>query len=174
VRINIPFLPMLVEVRSQPISAKPRWRPLTPFRFSLRGLVLAVAVAGLYLSLCAHLVQLNRASLYHAEQAFQLSLSRYPNRSPFPAGTKPPGKFRVMVPPGATPLELWHREISIEYVAAIKRLFPVVIGLFITFVFLGAVVALGRIIYALFRRSFAPAADEQSLRLRGTLAEEAG
>jgi hypothetical protein len=167
---------MLVEVRSYPISVKLRWRPLTPFRFSLRGLMLAVVIAGLYFSLCAYLVRLNSASLYHAEQAYQSSLSRYPNRSPFPAGTKLPRvwKGRTMVPPGAPPLETWHRDMSIRYTADIQRLFPLVSGLFITFVFLGAVATLGRGIHALLRRSFDPTTDEPSLHLVGKLVEKAG
>jgi hypothetical protein len=138
--------------------------------------MLAMVVAGLYFSLCAYLVRLNSASLYHAEQAYQSSLSRYPNRSPFPTGTTlpPAWKGRVMVPPGAPPLETWHSEMSIGYTADFQRLFPLVWGLFITFVALGAVVALGRAIHALFRRFFAPTIDEPSLRPVGTLVEEAG
>jgi hypothetical protein len=176
VRIKIPLIPLLVEVRSQPIYVKPCWRPLTPFRFSLRGLVLAVVIAGLYFGLCAHLVRLNSASLYHAEQAHQSSLSRYPNRSPFPPGTTLPRawKGRVMVPPGAPPLETWHREMSMGYTAAIGRLFPLVSGLFIAFISLGALAALGRVIHALFWRSLAPTADEPTLVPVGTLVEEVG
>jgi hypothetical protein len=164
VRIHIPLLPMLVEFRSQPISVKPRWRPLTPFRFSLRGLMLAVVVAGLFLSLCAYLVRLNSESLYHAEQAYQSSLSRYPNRFPFPPGTTLPRtwKGRVIVPPGAPPLEIWHRKMSMGYTAEFQRILPFVSGLFIAFVSLGAVAALGRVIHALFRRSFSPSTDELS------------
>jgi hypothetical protein len=165
---------MVVEIRSHPIAVKPRWRSLTPFRFSLRGLMLAVVVGGLYFSLCAHLVRLNSASLYHVEQAYQSSLSRYPNRSPFPPGTTLPQawKGRVMVPPGAPPLETWHREMSQGYTADLQRLFPLVSGLFITFVFLGAVAALGRGIHALFRRSFVSTTDEPSPRPVETLVGE--
>jgi hypothetical protein len=164
VRINITLLPMLVEFRSHPISVRACSRPLTPFRFSLRGLMLAVVVAGLFLSLCAHLVRLNWASLYHAEQAYQSSLSRYPNRSPFPPGATPPRawKGRVMVPPGAPPLEIWHSKMSMGYTDEIRRILPFVSGLFVAFVSLGAVAALGRVIQALFRRSFSPSTDELS------------
>ena len=45
----------------------------------------AVLVAGLYFSLCAYLVRLNWVSLYHTEQAYQSSLSRYPNGCPLPS-----------------------------------------------------------------------------------------
>src|SRR4051794_16265525 len=153
---------MLVEVRSHSIPVRPRWRPLRPFRFTLRRLMLAVIIAGLYFALCAHLVQLNSASLYHAEQAYQSSLSRYPNRSYFSPGTElpPDWKGAVPVPPGAPPEETWHQEMSVSYTAAIRRLWPLVSGLFIGFVSIGTVTALGRGIHALFRHSFAPATEE--------------
>jgi hypothetical protein len=136
--------------------------------------MVAVVVVGLYFGLCAHLVRLNSASLYHAEQAYQSSLSRYPNRSPFPPGTTLPrsGTGRVMIPPGAGPLETWHWEMSRSYVAEIQRLFPLVSGLFISLVSLGAVAALGRLIHALFRRSYAPTTDAPSLHPVGTRIEE--
>jgi hypothetical protein len=176
VRINIPLLPMRVDVRSHPISVKPCWRPLTPFRFSLRGLMLAVVVAGLYCSLCAHLVRHNSASLYHAEQAYQSSLSRYPNRSHLLAGTTLPREWKggVMVPRGSPPVETRHRMKSIGYTADIKRLFPLVSGFSITFVSLGALAALGRVIHAWFRASVAPTTDELSLSPVGTVVERAG
>ncbi len=147
-----------------------------PFQFSLRGLLLAVVVAGLYFSLCAYLVRLNSSSLYHAEQAYESSLDRYPNRSPFSPGTTllPEWKGAVWVPPGAPPLETWHREMAIGYTADFQRLFPLVLGLFLTFAFLGAVVALGRAIQALFRRSFAQTTDEPPLHPVGKPVEKDG
>jgi hypothetical protein len=60
VRINVPLLPLIVEVR---------WRVLGPPRFSLRGLMLTVGVVALFFSLCAYVGRLNRAITYHNEQA---------------------------------------------------------------------------------------------------------
>jgi hypothetical protein len=126
--------------------------------------MLAVVVGGLYFWLCAHLARLNSASRYHAEQVYESSLNRYPNRSPFPPGTTLPKAWtgRVMVPPGAPPIETWHNHMSKSYAADFQRLFPLASGLFITLVFLGAVAALGRSIHALFRRTFASSTDEPS------------
>ena len=81
--------------------------------------MLAVVIAGLYFSLCAHLVLIHSASLYHAEQAYQSSLSRYANRSPFPPGTtlSPTWKGRTMVPPGAPPSKhaiAQHRSVTLR------------------------------------------------------------
>jgi hypothetical protein len=64
--------------------------------------------------------------------------------------------------------------MSIRYTADIQRLFPIVSGLFLTFVSLGAVAALGRGIHALFRRSFAQTTDEPSLHPVGKPVEKDG
>ena len=176
VRIHIPLLPMLVEVRSHPISVKLRWRALVPFRFSLRGLLLAVVVAGLYFSLCAYLVRLNSASLYHAEQATSLPWTAIRIGPPSPPGPcdRRSGRARCGFRPVPRLSRTWHREMAIGYTADFQRLFPLVLGLFLTFAFLGAVVALGRAIQALFRRSFAQTTDEPPLHPVGKPVEKDG
>jgi hypothetical protein len=130
VRINIPLVPILVEVR---------WRPLQPFRFSLRGLMIMVGVAALFFSLCAYLGQLNRAANYHAEQAFKASFDRTKSR-----------------PYGPTPLEDWHWKMVDEYRAIFYPVEFIVFLLVVTFVSLVIVAILGRVLHWWHRRSVAP------------------
>jgi hypothetical protein len=56
VQFNVPLLPIVVEAQ---------WRPLRPFRFSLRGLLLAVSVAAVFFAVCAYLGRANQAIQFH-------------------------------------------------------------------------------------------------------------
>ena len=170
-RITIPFLPMVVEGQ---FSLKARWRPLPPFRFSLRSFVIAVAVAGLFASLCAQAVRLERASRYHADQAFQLTLRRFPNGPPFSLPNRTAPNYHFFVSEGATPLEKWHRKKAVEYTHAGNRLITPLIGVTILMVALSTLAVIGWVVHALLRPAFAPTADEPSRPLAGTRVGEAG
>ena len=54
-RINIPLLPILIEIR---------WRPLGPFQFTLRGLMLLVVIVGVFFALTAQTVRLQKAGSF--------------------------------------------------------------------------------------------------------------
>jgi hypothetical protein len=58
-RINIPLLPFLIDVR---------WRPLRPFQCRMRGMMLAVGVAGLVCSLGAYAIRLVEMGNDHASR----------------------------------------------------------------------------------------------------------
>ncbi len=71
-RLNVPLLPLKIEVR---------WRPLGAPRISLGGLMLAVGVMAVFFSLCAYLGRVNRAMAYHNEQARKAARNPFPYRS---------------------------------------------------------------------------------------------
>jgi hypothetical protein len=130
VRINIPLLPILIEIR---------WRPLGPFQFTLRGLMLLVVIVGVFFALAAQTVRLHKAGSYHAEQTVRASLSR--SKSP---------------PYGPTPLELWHAKLSRDYHNAASLTEFITAMIFLTLVALGVVAVLGRIVHRLDRRPSLP------------------
>jgi hypothetical protein len=70
-RINIPLLPIQIDVR---FHLGFRFRPLRTFRFSIRVLMLVVGIAGILCSLGVwfqdYQGRLARANNYHADQAF--------------------------------------------------------------------------------------------------------
>ena len=133
-RINIPLLPMEVEVR---------WRPLRPLRFSIRGLMIAIASAGLLFSLIAWLGRLNQAANYHAEQMMKANASR-PKSPPY----------------GPTPRELWHMNKLMEYRATHERVDLIVFLLLIACVSLGVIAVVGRVLHGFSRPSVIPPREE--------------
>ena len=70
-RFNMPLMPIKIIMCFQ---MNVRWRPLPAFRFSVRAMMLVVAITAVFFSAWiwfqAHLVRLARANNYHAEQAF--------------------------------------------------------------------------------------------------------
>jgi hypothetical protein len=134
-RIDIPLLPIFVEVR---------WRPLRPFRVSIRGLMLTVIMAGLFFSLVAENHRLDRAVKYHGRRTIDQNKQ-----------WRPP-------PYGPTSLENWHLMKMTEYRAAHDRVDFIVFVLVMATASLGVVAALGRILHWFFRRSFTPPKDELS------------
>jgi hypothetical protein len=138
VRINIPLIPVLVDVH---------WRPLPPFRISVRGLMLAVAIAAVYFALCVYLGQLNALSRYHAEQAYKV----YQHRTT--STTQP------------DPLESWHFARADWYRDAAERvdLLTAVVAVF--FLGLAVVTALGRVLNRLSRRLVTVQREESSASL---------
>ena len=67
-RINVPLMPVVVEVR---------WRRLSPVRVSLRDLMVAVIFASVFLAISARLMRLNRLAVVHqgliAEERLKLA-----------------------------------------------------------------------------------------------------
>jgi hypothetical protein len=123
--INVPLLPLSVEFR---------WRPLRPMRFSIRGIMLVVVLAGIFLALIRELHRQGRAMSYHAEQSFVVLLNRTSTYDP-------------------TPLSNWHAAQCAQYQIVVEIL-DLLIFLFV--VSIGAVLALfaiGRIVAWLVRRS---------------------
>ena len=123
--INVPLLPLSVEFR---------WRPLRPMRFSIRGIMLVVVLAGIFLALVREVYRQGRAMSYHAEQAVLVTMNRTPTYDP-------------------TPLSNWHAAQSRQYQVVFEKLD---FQLFLFVVSIGAVlalVAIGRIVAWLVRRS---------------------
>jgi hypothetical protein len=81
VRLNIPLLPIQIDVR---FHFGVRFRPLRTFRLSIRILMLAVGSTAIFCSLWvwfqAYQVRLARANDYHGEQAFDPFLPGVVNR----------------------------------------------------------------------------------------------
>lgn len=137
-RIAIPLLPILVEVR---------WRPLRPFRVSIRALMLTVLLAGLVFSLVNELRRLGRAASDHTAQMLKANADR-PKSPPY----------------GPTPLERWHAMKAMESRAAHERLDLLLFILLLASASLGVVAALGRALDGLSRRWVVPSGDEPSGR----------
>jgi hypothetical protein len=147
VRLNIPLLPILVEVRR---------RPLPPLRVSIRGLMIAVLLAGLFFALVAKLGRVSQALSYHTDQIIKAYAS--PSKSP---------------PYGITPLETWHVTKMMEYRAAHERLDLTVLVAFMACASLVLVAALARVIHWLSRPSVIPPRDEPPRRREAGLVKEA-
>jgi hypothetical protein len=111
-RADIPLLPLTIEIR---------WRPLRPLRFSLRWLLLTVAVAGVFLALVAEARRVNQAMSYHTIRALEVTRDRSPSYDP-------------------TPLSRWHSTMAVRYRDAAERLDLL---LFLCVVAIGTVVAVG-------------------------------
>jgi hypothetical protein len=138
VRINVPLLPLIIEVR---------WRVLGSPRFSLRGLMLTVGVMALFFSLCAAVGRLNRAMTYHNEQARKAALNPFPYRS---LGTQA----------GPAPDMNWHTTMANDYRETFMRLDLIVFLFFMTIVGVCVCALLGRALNAFARRSVNPLEDE--------------
>ncbi len=134
-RINIPLLPVCIEVR---------WRSLPPLRlrFTLLGLILLVAIAALFLSVGAEAVRFRNLGSYHAIERQKA------------ANNRPPGP-----PFGHTPLEDWHFRMSKDYHSAAERKEVILDVMLKLLVMLGMVAALGRVIHWLFRRPVLPSRE---------------
>ena len=118
-RADIPLLPLTIEFRR---------RPLHPLRFSLRWLLLIVAVSGMFFFLVAEAFRLDQATSYHALQAVEVTKDRSPSYDP-------------------TSLSRWHSAMAEKYRDAWERLdlllflFIITIGTVIVLGVLGRVVA---------------------------------
>lgn len=64
-RLNIPLLPIRIDVQ---------WRPLPPLQFRVRGLMVVVLIAGLFLSLMVHISQLRNVGSYHAQRSLLVTV----------------------------------------------------------------------------------------------------
>jgi hypothetical protein len=135
VRIDIPLLPVSVEVHR---------RPLRPFRVSIRGLMIAIVLAGVFFALVAELRRLTLAANYHAEEMIKANAIA--------------SRFNTL-PLGTTPLEAWHMRKIAEYRLAHERLDLIAFAMLMAFVSLFAVAALGRVVHWLSRPSAIPPQD---------------
>ena len=118
-RADIPLLPLTIEFRR---------RPLRPLRFSLRWLLLLVAVSGMFFCLVGEAQRLSHATSYHAIQAVEVTKDRSPSSDPMPVSR-------------------WHSAMAEKYRAAWERLdllqfvFIIAIGTVIVVGVLGRVIA---------------------------------
>jgi hypothetical protein len=137
-RLNVPLLPVMVEVR---------WRPLGPPRISLYRLMLAVAVIAIFFSLWAYLGRVNRAIDYHNEQA------RKAAGNPFTYGP-------LAAEPGDVAAMNWHTAMASEYHDTFMRLDLIVLlfGVAIAGVCVCALV--GRFLNVFARRSLTSVGDD--------------
>jgi hypothetical protein len=74
-RADILMLPLTIEIRR---------RPLHPLRFSLRWLLLIVAVSGMFFFLVGEARRLGQATNYHAMRAVEVTKDRSPSYDPMP------------------------------------------------------------------------------------------
>jgi hypothetical protein len=109
-RADIPLLPFRVEFRR---------RPLHPLRFSLRWLLVMVAVSGMFFFLLGEARRLGQATNYHLMQAVEVTKS--PSYDPIP-------------------MSRWHSAMSEKYRAAWGRI-DLLLFVFITTT--GTVIVLG-------------------------------
>jgi hypothetical protein len=137
VRHIVPLLPISVEVR---------WRRLPPFRVTLRGLVIGVALSGLLFGLVAQLGRMNRALRYHSKQATLAAHGRNASGLASAAG----------VP---SPLEARHSAMATRYRAAFDRIDVLTFLVIMTIASLAAVAALGRVLDWSSRRLGIPTGD---------------
>src|SRR3954447_10900205 len=93
-RADIPLLPLTIEFRR---------RPLHPMRFSLRWLILMVAVAGMFFALVGEERCLGQATSYHAIQAVEETKDRSSSHDPMP-------------------MSRWHSAMAQKYRDAWERL----------------------------------------------------
>jgi hypothetical protein len=117
-RAEIPLLPLTIELRR---------RPLRPLRFSLRWLILIVAVSGMFFCLVGEARHLAQATSYHAIQAVEVTKDRSPSYDPMPTSR-------------------WHSAMAQKYRDAWERLDLL---LFVSIMAIGTVVVLvvlGRVI----------------------------
>ena len=111
-RAEIPLLPLTIEFRR---------RPLRPLRFSLRWLLLIVAVSGMFFFLVAEARRLAQGTSYHAIQAVEVTKDRSPSYDPMPTSR-------------------WHSAMAQKYRDAWERLDLL---LFVFIMAIGTVVVLG-------------------------------
>ena len=118
-RVDVPLLPLTIEFRR---------RPLRPLRFSLRWLLLIVAVSGMFFYLVGEARRVGQATSYHAIQAVEVTKSRSPSYDPMPVSR-------------------WHSAMAQRYRDAWERLdlllflFIIAIGTIIVLGVLGRVIA---------------------------------
>jgi hypothetical protein len=116
---DIPLLPLMIELRR---------RPLHPLRFSLRWLLLMVAVSGTFFFLVGEARRLAQTTSYHAIRAVEITKDRSPSYDP-------------------TPMSRWHSAMAQQYRDAWERLdlllsvFIMAIGTVIVVGVLGRVLA---------------------------------
>ena len=129
VRFNIPLLPIQIAVQ---VQADVRWRSLRQIRFSVRSMLLAVAVTAVCFTFLAwfqaYMGQLARANNYHADQAFDPFLPNVVNRP-------------------------WHAKMYNEYHTAIRRYSMIALTLKTTLAVLILIFIIGRVMSWLFLRS---------------------
>lgn len=126
-RLNIPLLPLVIDLR---------WRPLSPFRpkISLLGLIFTVGFLGVFFSLAAQSARLHRIGSYHAEQSLLVTLIKTPN------GQHPPA--------------IWHIVQSNQYHAEAQQYDEMAGALLVALVSLGTLAAIGRVLDWVGRRGF--------------------
>jgi hypothetical protein len=139
VRINVPLLPVVVELE---------WRRLPPFRCSLRGLLLTVAVAALFFALCAYLGRVNQAIQFHNEHARKASATM--------------GPFRTLTPTRPNPLEQWHYAMALHYHAVFERLDFIGFLIIVMIVSVTVLAVVGRILNWFVRQSSVSVDEEPS------------
>src|SRR6516165_1242903 len=93
-RADIPLLPLTIEFRRC---------PLRPLRFSLKSLLLMVAVSGVFFFLVEEAHRVGEAMSYHAMQAVEVTKDRSPSNDP-------------------TPMSRWHSAMAEMYRDAWERL----------------------------------------------------
>ena len=142
-RINIPLIPICIE------TGEFRWRSLPPLRlrFTLRGLILVVAIAALFFSIGVEAIRLHNIGSYHAIEV------------QYAANSRPPGP-----PFGHTSLEDWHFRMANYYRVAGDRKEAILAVMLKLLATLGMVAVLGRVIHWLFRRSVLPSLEPRLIR----------
>jgi hypothetical protein len=142
-RINVPLLPLAIEIT---------WRSLRPFRFTLRGLLMAVGIAAAFFTLVAYLRRANQAIQYHTLAAREASRSL--------------GPFRNSTPPWANSLEQWHYRMAFHCRVIAERLDLICFLVVVLIAFIALLAIVGQFLNWFAPRSEVPVrAPNQSARL---------
>jgi hypothetical protein len=111
-RVGVPLLPLTIEFRQC---------PLRPLRFSLRSLLLMVALSGVFFFLVEEAHRVGEAMSYHAMQEVEVTRDRSPSYDPIP-------------------MSRWHSAMAERYRDAWERLDLL---LFVFLIALAIVIVLG-------------------------------
>ena len=127
-RAEIPLLPFTIEFRR---------RPLRPLRFSLRWLLLMVAVSGTFFFLVGEAFRLSRATIYHMTRAAD-----------------------------TTPMSRWHSAMAQKYRHAWERLDLLLLVLLLALAIVIVLGVLGRVVARIQPKEDRNQPNESSVRMR--------
>ena len=137
-RADIPLLPLTIEFRR---------RPLRPLRFSLRWLLLIVAVSGMLFFLVGEAHRLGQATSYHAIRAVEVTKDRSPSYDPMP-------------------MSRWHSAMAQKYRDAWERLDLLLCALLLALAIVIVLGVLGRVVARIQPKEDRNQPNESSVRMR--------
>ena len=129
---------MRAEILLLPFTIEFRRRPLRPLRFSLRWLLLMVAVSGTFFFLVGEAFRLSRATIYHMTRAAD----------------------------DPTPMSRWHSAMAQKYRDAWERLDLLLLVLLLALAIVIVLGVLGRVVARIQPKEDRNQPNESSVRMR--------